>query len=101
MDVDGGNPRQLLSGGGPDWLPEISPDGKWLVYESFRPGGTGLQKVPIEGGKPIQLTDVPSWNKALSPDGKYIAYQFQDERVKIGIIPFNGGKPTKVFDAAG
>jgi Tol biopolymer transport system component len=56
--------------------------------------------VPIEGGKPIHLTDDPSSGVAvISPDGKYIAYQlFQNERYQIGIIPFNGGKPIKVFD---
>jgi TolB protein len=100
IDADGGNPRQLSSGD-VDFVPLISPDGKWVVYTSQRSGGTGLQKVPIEGGKPIQLNDVTSAYPALSPDGKYIAYYFNDGGVKIGIIPFNGGKPNKVFDTPG
>jgi Tol biopolymer transport system component len=97
IDADGGNPRQLSSGD-VDFVPLISPDGKWVVYGSERSGRPGLQKVAIEGGKPIPLNDVPSDYPAISPDGKYIAYYFNDGGVKIGIIPFNGGKPIKILD---
>jgi Tol biopolymer transport system component len=68
IDADGGNPRQLSSGDA-DYIPQISPDGKWVVYTSNL-SGLRVQKVPIEGGKPIQLTDEPSYDPAISPDGR-------------------------------
>ena len=51
----------------------------------------------------MQLTDYFSRRQAVSPDGKQIVFDFIDEQVKpkrlrIAIIPFDGGPPTKVFD---
>jgi Tol biopolymer transport system component len=34
VSVRGGAPQQLTGGGGPDLAPAVSPDGKWLVFDS-------------------------------------------------------------------
>jgi Tol biopolymer transport system component len=59
-----------------------------------------LQKVPIEGGAPIELADRTCIPSALSPDGRWIACHYLPEQggPKLAIIPFGGGPPVKVFD---
>jgi eukaryotic-like serine/threonine-protein kinase len=97
MDPDGGNPKQLTDGGN-EWLPDYTPDGKWLVYAGM---GFSLWKTPTDGGAPMQLTDGFSWRPAVSPDGKWIAFNRLDEtsgQWRIAVIPSAGGPIYKVFD---
>jgi TolB protein len=54
----------------------LSPDGKWLVYDSDLNGNGDLFIVPSEGGTPRQLTDDPADDLAAdwSPDGTEISF---------------------------
>lgn len=72
-----GGPATRLTGdfddlGQPDW----SPDGKSIVFQSYRSGNFHLWSIPATGGAFTQLTDglcddrEPRW----SPDGKWIAF---------------------------
>ena len=99
MDADGGSPRPL-SDGNADVGPDISPDGKSVVYLSATT--TALWKIPIQGGSPtlIPFDQFPSF-QALSPDGKLIAVTFVDPETGKGptaIIPVTGGNPLQVLD---
>jgi Tol biopolymer transport system component len=100
MEIDGSNPKQLTYNGG-EWFPQISPDGKWLVYRAFSPGlANSLWKMPLEGGTPVRLTDDIAWLPSISPDGKRIACNYltqKDAKWQIAIVPFEGGQP-RFFD---
>jgi Tol biopolymer transport system component len=56
----------------PAWMPEWSPDGKWVVFCNFK----AIYRVSIDGGVPEQLTPegdlevTPTW----SPDGTSIDF---------------------------
>ncbi len=54
----------------------LSPDGKWLVYDSDLNGNADLFIVPSDGGTPRQLTDGPADELAAdwSPDGTQLAF---------------------------
>lgn len=100
MGIDGSNPKQLTNDGA-KWLPQYSPDGKWLVYAA---NPASLWKMPVDGGAPVQLTKGQSWRPSISPDGKLIAFNRQDEtsgQYKIAIMSFNGGEPIKILDILG
>jgi Tol biopolymer transport system component len=101
MDADGSNAKQLTQGGS-DVSPAFSPDGKWIVYQSHASSRPHLWKVPIDGGQPVQLTNVTSWPPSVSPDGKYIACGYWDEQLNsqlvVAIIPMEGGQPIKSFN---
>jgi serine/threonine protein kinase/Tol biopolymer transport system component len=74
MDADGSNKTQLTSGGGAS-VPDCSPDGKWVVYESIdKSVGSTVWRIAIEGGQPIQLTPQLSTNPRVSPDGTFVLY---------------------------
>jgi len=103
MDLDGGNPKQLTTGNG-DGGAGISPDSRWVIYRSDSSGNFRLWRVSIDGGSPVQLTDYLSTNPKVSPDGKLIACLYREgvnTPWRQAIIPFDGGKPVKIFDFPG
>ncbi|HMU60878.1 MAG TPA: protein kinase [Gemmatimonadales bacterium] len=54
----------------------LSPDGKWLLYDSDLNGNGDLFVVPSDGGTPRQLTDDPADDLSpnWSPDASQIAF---------------------------
>jgi Tol biopolymer transport system component len=58
------------------------------------------RKVPIDGGEPAEVPDLPPETLSFSPDGKMSIYiQAQDKTKKrIGIISSQGGQPVKLLD---
>ncbi|HEY0405260.1 MAG TPA: winged helix-turn-helix domain-containing protein [Pyrinomonadaceae bacterium] len=101
MNLDNGDCAQLTNGVF-DLRPDISPDGRWVVYMSIDKGSPALWKTSIDGGEAaIQLSDKMTSVPRVSPDGRFIAcfYRAQvDTFSKFAVIPFDGGEPVKVFD---
>ena len=98
IDAEGGNRRQLTHDG-TNGVPNCSPDGKWVVFNSSHGGDYTLWKLPLDGGSAQQLTNYASTYPAISPDGKQIAFDNfgNHHATTIGIIPFAGGSPTRTF----
>jgi eukaryotic-like serine/threonine-protein kinase len=101
VNPDGTHLKQLTQGPNDGW-PSCTPDGRWVVY-SLESGGlwNQLQKVSIEGGNPVELfrTFIVA-GPTVSPDGKWIACIYRESPQvppQLGILPFAGGKPVKVF----
>ena len=76
---------------------EISPDGRWLAFDSDRSGLPQIYRAPLSGGEPEQLTTDssahfwPGW----SPDGRAIAYHaFRDGRRQLFVMAADGGSPA-------
>jgi len=109
VNIDGSNPKQLTDGAD-DVHPEPSGDSKWVYYASFRewcPGIGGkptLWQIPIDGGEPIPLSDIPASVPRVSPDGRLIACEYfprVDPQLSpdyVAILNSLGGRPIKVLD---
>jgi TolB protein len=98
MNVDGSSPKQLTDGGS-DVDPQITPDGKWLLYESSRNGRIWVWKQPLAGATSQPLIERTATNPTISPDGKWIAIYALEEpadRFEIAYMPIEGGEPTKL-----
>jgi Tol biopolymer transport system component len=87
---------------------DVSPDGKWLAYDSNLRGNMDLYKMPLPGGEVVPLTGAPwnEWNPQWSPDGTEIAF-YADVRgtggmeSSIMVMPANGGSPVALTHAGG
>ncbi|HJR06330.1 MAG TPA: winged helix-turn-helix domain-containing protein [Pyrinomonadaceae bacterium] len=101
MNLDNGEHAQLTNGVS-ELRPDISPDGRWVVYMSLEKDSPRLWKTSTDGGAAaIQFSDKITSVPRVSPDGRFIAcfYRAQvDTFSKLAVIPFDGGEPVKVFD---
>ena len=80
----GGAARQLTTNPAHDTEPFWSPDGKTIVFASYREGQKDIWAVPATGGKPKRLTDFGGAETplAVSPDGKvYFSAYYQEDAV--------------------
>ncbi len=95
--LESGEAEQLTAGEGYDYQPEVSPDGRWMVYAKYDGRsielwllslGTGQSK-PITNGGHVNVD--PRW----SPDGRRIAYVSTafNGRFHIFVMEMENGEP--------
>jgi len=82
MSADGTNLRTLapsidIQGAAAHGAADWSPDGAWIVTGGSDENGSGLFKIPVNGGDPVRLTTGPkesAINPVWSPAGNLIVY---------------------------
>jgi Tol biopolymer transport system component len=77
----------------------VSPDGRWLLYDSDLRGNSDIYRIPVSGGPAEQLTDDPADEFAadLSPDGKAVTYHsWRTGTRDIEVKPLDGGPVERV-----
>ena len=76
---------------------DMSPDGRWLFYDSDLGGNMDLYRMALPHGTPERLTNDPSddfWPD-ISPDGKEVAFHsWRGGSRDIYVMPLDGG-PTQ------
>jgi Tol biopolymer transport system component len=98
MQIDGSDPFPLTNGGGKNF-PAISPDGKWVLYNTT--DDWQLWRVSLAGGEPARLSDSYALFPSISPDGKMIACLGRtDSKRVLRILSFADGSALKTFDLA-
>jgi Tol biopolymer transport system component len=82
---------------------DISPDGKFVAYQRFTPGGESIWIKHLATDSDIKIATLDKGNcpgLAFSPDGGYIYYVQQPEGKDTGDlyqIPLLGGMPKKMM----
>jgi Tol biopolymer transport system component len=81
---------------------DVSPDGRWVAFDSDRSGNQDIYKISVDGGDPIQVTTdsaddfMPAW----SPDGRQIAFHsFSDGLRRVEVVSADGGVTGPVIAA--
>jgi TolB protein len=90
---------QITNGDETDEGFALSPDGKWLAYDSDRSGNGDVWKIPSAGGAPIQLTTDPhgDYVQDWSSDGAEIAFHsFRTGNRQVFLMNSDGGNVQQV-----
>jgi eukaryotic-like serine/threonine-protein kinase len=94
------SPTRLISSTLQDHSPQISPDGKKIVFVSDRTGNDEIWICESDGSHPVQLTffestvnGTPRW----SPDGQQIVFDARPAgNADIYVVSAEGGKPRPI-----
>ncbi|PYV58919.1 MAG: hypothetical protein DMG91_02535 [Acidobacteria bacterium] len=97
--------QQLTSGPGYDYQPDCSPDGKWVIYDSYNKDAVELWALNLSNGKTQQLTHNGSVDlePRFSPDGKRVAFvstQYKGH-LHIFVADFRNGELTSITRLTG
>jgi Tol biopolymer transport system component/tRNA A-37 threonylcarbamoyl transferase component Bud32 len=81
----------------------VSPDGKWLYYDSDLKGNADIWRIPLAAGAaagpPEQITTdpAPEFDPSISPDGNTVAFHsFRTGNRDVFVMPSSGGTPVQV-----
>ena len=82
---------------------EVSPDGKWLAFDSDGAGGEDIYRLPLGGGEVERIVESPTddHRPTWAPDGQSILfYAFVDGARRAFVAPADGGEP-RMLQAGG
>ena len=101
LDAPQSRPVQLTKGADEEVYPQVSADGRWVVYQKgfawFEP--LSIWRVPLAGGVPDQVAGPTSLRPALSPDGQLVAYFVLDRKQwMIAVVRLADGEPITRFE---
>ena len=100
MDAGGGNLKQL-SDGKRDIYAECSPDGKGVFYLDIS-NGSKLTRVPVEGGNPEKVSELPAYGVDVSPDGKLVVFETfalsSNAKMQLAFVPADSPRNPKTVD---
>ena len=107
VDADGGQARQITSNPAYDTDPMWTPDGKQIVFASYREKSKDIYKVSAAGGAPVRLTSHPGNETPMTilEDGNIIfSAKIQQDAMygdfpggsQVYMIGPDGGRPEMV-----
>jgi serine/threonine-protein kinase len=107
MALPHGEAERLTNDPADDFAPRLSPNGREVVFHSWRGGSRDIYVMPLDGG-PIQQVTTSSrqeWLASWSPDGSAIAYGESSPTGALWIVHRNRdgswGKPVERSDSGG
>jgi len=98
--IDSGIAQQLTFGSGYEYQPDVSHDGRWIVYASYAGNAIELYVLDLHTGQSHALTNGGNVNvePRFSPDGKRLVFvsTAYNKRFHIFAGDFNNGELTNV-----
>jgi Tol biopolymer transport system component len=93
--------RQVTSGSQVIESFAVSPDLRWLVFDSNRNGNQDIWRMPLDGSAPpeaISTGPEDEFQASFSPDGKHLVFHavVSGSQRDVYQVPFAGGKRTRI-----
>ena len=101
MNADGTEDRQLTSNTGLNFLPTVSPDGRYIVFMSGRTGSrTYIERMDIDGNNPKELpNEIDGWNPLCTNDSQSVIFTSGAAgKPTLWKMLIDGGKPVQLTD---
>ena len=104
MDADGKNAKQLTADAGVNVFPAVSPDMRYLVFNSNRGSNQAVFNVwraDLDGSNPRQLTQGEGeYFPVCSADGNWVVYSPLQSGSQLSMwkIPIDGGESVRIID---
>jgi len=98
MNADGSAAKPLTSDSFVDSRPAITPDGRYIVYQSFRPDNVPhIWRMDADGSNPKQLTTGgEDHSPTVSPDGQWVVFvSWRSGNAMFWKVPIDGGEPVR------
>jgi Tol biopolymer transport system component len=97
MNASGTSSELLTEDGGAGFA--LSPDGRFLVFQSMESNYLGLSKLDLTNGERKRLTqNSTDMTPSFTPDGRWIVYSHFAGRHSIKKIASDGGESSTLFD---
>ncbi|MES2569164.1 MAG: biopolymer transporter Tol [Verrucomicrobiota bacterium] len=103
-DADGANITQLTHDGSISVAPQLSPDGRSLVYTSYKSGFADVYKIELSSGARNRIIKYPGTNSGAvySPDGSRLAVTLsKDGNPELYVTQSGGGSPRRLTRTPG
>lgn len=76
INSTGGEQRQLTKDALKDYLPRVSPDGRYIFYSSNRSGSNHVWRMNADGSNQTQITKTEGgYPRFVTPEGKWIYFE--------------------------
>jgi TolB protein len=100
INTDGSGNTQLTDGPHKDIYPTVTPDGRYILFESTREGAHSIWRVDANGRNPTRLTRGSSDSEPVcSPDGKWVVYvSYDGSPPKLRKVSIEGGDPVPLTE---
>jgi len=97
MNADGTNQKQLSANQGMSFHPQMTPDGRFIVFDLHRGGNQNLWKMDADGSNLKQITNGGSeFNAGISPDGRWVIYHRIENTQTLWKVSIEGGTPVQL-----
>lgn len=98
MNADGTGAQQLTPNESFNQEPQVSADGRFIVFTSDRTGENKIWRMNTDGSNPAMLTNVsgPAFSPVIAPDSSTVWFQWnKDNKQVLGKIPLTGGEAVR------
>lgn len=102
INKDGTDITQLTRNAGTNYYPNVTPDGRYIVFISDRSGTNALWRIDIDGRNPLQLTTfAASFDRpTVSADNKWVFFSAKvANATTLWKVSIDGGTPLQLSQA--
>jgi TolB protein len=102
MNADGSNGQRITSDDYWDQSPTVSPDGRYIIFESYRRklNRPYLWRMDLDGANLKELTAVEDHDPNVSPDNRQVVYASwqKSQGSSMWQVSIDGGAPVQLTD---